>query len=166
MWRVKKRLVEERRARLVHELCEVARQRGNVADVPLLDGGDERCVDVLIADAVRDHVHARGQKPASVLDVEQVRRGSEPALVRLVDERAVDRRRHVVRSAHDMELDEVDPEIRVAIHAAPDFLGGLDVPQARTGGVHPGPLERATLLFVAQFDRRPGCRPSRGRRPW
>ena len=77
-----------RRARVL-EYRKVARQRRDIPDIPAFELSDERRIDILIANAVRDDIEAGAHEPFRVCEVEEVRRDSEVALVRFVDQRRV-----------------------------------------------------------------------------
>ncbi len=107
----------------------------------------------LIAHAVREDVHLLVQQPLGILQIEQVRRDPEPPLVRLLDERAVHLRRHVHRTAGDVDLDDVGLLIGVAVDGRAGFLCRLQIPDARAGDEYSRSIERRGCLRFAQRHR-------------
>ena len=77
----------------------------------LLEHRHQLVVDVLVANAVRERVEPGADEPLGVLQIEDVRGDPQPALVRLVDDGAVDLGRQLLVLAVagvDPDLDDVD----------------------------------------------------------
>ena len=139
----KERVAEVRRRPLVHERRDVARQCRDVFDVARLDRRDGRLVHGLVADAVGDDVEPLVEQPLRVAQVEQMRRGANPARVRLIDERTVHGGRHVHGTAGDVHLDDVHLHVRVLVGPVARLLFGLEISQALRGDQHARTVERA-----------------------
>ena len=109
------RVVEERRPGLVRERRDLARQRRAQAHVARGHEPDELGVDVAIAHAVRQEIHAGLQERFRVGQIEHVRCDTQVARVRLLDDRAKDLRLHLLGRAEVVvhaDLDPVGVEVR------------------------------------------------------
>ncbi len=110
------RIFEELRRCLIDELGQIACERRDVGNVLLLDLRNQLRIDVLVAHAVRNHVDVRIEEAMRILQVVEMRCDPKSPLVRLIDQRAVHRRRRVVGAAGDVDLDDVDVRVGVGIH--------------------------------------------------
>ena len=92
-----------------------------------LEHGHQFVVDVLVANAVREGVDPGTHEPLRVLEIEDVRGDPQPALVRLVDDGAIEFRRQLLVLAVpvvDPDLDDVDLVRRELLHRLAAFRLG------------------------------------------
>ena len=161
------RVLEERRRRFVHEHRQIARQGRDIPDVPALELGGHRRIDILVAHAVREHVDPRLQQPPRVVGVVQMRRRPQSPLMRLIDEGAIHFRRHVTGVAVDVHLDGVNLQVGVTIRSLPRFLGRFRVSHAWRRDIDPGAIQRhsapARRAAVSHPEGRPATTPARTR---
>ena len=154
--REKQRIAEPRRRRRVGEGRDLAHQCRAVADVPPLHHRDERVIDRDVANAVGDEVRTRVQHRLGIVEIKEVHGDAQPFLVRLVDDRLVDLRRHLRRRAEvvvDADLDDVHLHRRIFVHER-DRVGGGYWFEHRSGDEQPRAIERRRPLRISCGDAR------------
>ena len=103
---------------------------------------------------MRDEVGAGVEHALGVIEIEEMDRDAQPLRVRLLDDRAIDVRRHLGRPRIvDADLDDVDFHRRVAVDERARLFGRLGI-EHRTGDEQPRAIERGRALIIADSESR------------